>query len=63
MLLEVMPASCHPLHPDSGPAVHEERVIAIREEPNLHLELYLRLTCDEFHEELLLCGSTQHVCV
>ena len=37
-----MPARCHPLHPDTGAPLHVERVIAIREEPNLFLELYLR---------------------
>ena len=31
------------LHSDTGAPVHEERVIAIQEKPNLHLELYLRL--------------------
>ena len=62
MHLEVRPASCHPLHPDTGAPFHEERVIAIREEPNLHLELHLRLRCNEFNEKLLPSGSTQHVC-
>ena len=48
--LEVMRARCRSassccqyLHSDTGAPVHEERVIAIREKPKLHLELYLRL--------------------
>merc|ERR1712136_735327 len=35
-----------PLHPDTGAPVHEERVIAVREEPNLHLEFYQRDVTD-----------------
>ena len=31
-----------PLHLDTGAPLHEERVIAVREEPSLHLELYQR---------------------
>ena len=30
------------LHPNTGAALHDERVIAVREEPNLHLEFYQR---------------------
>jgi hypothetical protein len=35
-----------PLHPDTGAPLHEERVIAVREEPNLHLEFYQRDVTD-----------------
>ena len=35
-----------PLHPDTGAPSHDERVIAVREEPNLHLEFYRRDVTD-----------------
>ena len=35
-----------PLHPDIGAPLHPERVIAVREEPNLHLEVCRRGVTD-----------------
>ena len=35
-----------PLHPDTGGPVHAERVIAVREEPKMHLGLYQRDATD-----------------
>ena len=35
-----------PLHPDTGAPSHDERVVAVREEPNLHLEFYQRDVTD-----------------
>ena len=34
------------LHLDTGAPLHEERVTAVREEPNLHLEFYLQGVTD-----------------
>ena len=34
------------LHPDTGAPLHEERVTAVREEPNVHLEFYLQGVTD-----------------
>ena len=36
-----------PSHPDNGAPLHEERMIAVREEPNLHYWLYQRDVTDE----------------
>ena len=36
-----------PSHPDTGTPLYEERVIAVRVEPNLHSESYLRDVTDE----------------
>ena len=35
-----------PLHPDTDAPLHKKRVIAVREEPNLHLEFYLQDVTD-----------------
>ena len=47
------------LHPDIGAPLHKERVIAVREEPNLHLEFYLQGVIDGMRSPWKLLVSSR----